>query len=264
MAERATAAVEGALRGYLHEARAGLPKHAQLREALVQAIDDGLWGPEERLPTEQELARLTPFSLGTVQRAIRALVEEGRIERTKGRGSFVSDRPRGIAQPFLHVRFLAGEDETYLPIYTKVLARRRIGERGPWSKPLGQRGDNILRIDRSLNAGGEFAVYSRFYINAERYPIFANKSVKELAIGNFKLMLARDYNLPPIVYRHVLEIAALPAEARCVLGLKRRTVGGIFRTITQAGAQPLFYQELFVPPNGRQMRLPEIVLPTGR
>jgi hypothetical protein len=25
-----------------------------------------------------------------------------------------------------------------------------------------------------------------------------------------------------------------------------------------------FYQELFVPPNGRQMRLAEMVLPTGR
>lgn len=256
--------VEGALQGYLRRIGPEGPKHAQLRGALLAAIDDGMFR-DERLPTEQELARITPFSLGTVQRAIRSLVEEGRIERVKGRGSFVSDRPRGLAQPFLHVRFLAGEeDESYLPIYTKVLSRQRIGERGPWSAPLGQRGDNIVRIERTLTAADEFAIYSLFYINADRYPGFANKSLKALAAGNFKLMLAREYNLPPIVYRHVLEIAAFPAAALGVLKLRRGTVGGIFRMRTEAGQQPLFYQELFVPPNGRQMRLPEIVLPTGR
>src|SRR5262249_4109972 len=150
----------------------------QLRGALLMAIDDGLFR-DERLPTEQQLAKITPFSLGTVQRAIRTLVEEGRIERVKGRGSFVSDRPRGLAEPFLHVRFLAGEaDGSALPIYTKVLSRQRIRERGPWSALLGQRGDNILRIERTLTVAQEFAVYSRFYINAERYPAFADMSLK--------------------------------------------------------------------------------------
>src|SRR5262249_25028472 len=135
--------VEGALQGYLRRTGSDGPKHAQLRGAHLLAIDDGLFR-DERLPTEQELARITPFSLGTGQRGIRALVEEGRIERVKGRGSFVNDRPRGIAEPFLHVRFLAGGDETYLPIYPKVLSRRRVRERGPWSDLLDQRDDNIL------------------------------------------------------------------------------------------------------------------------
>lgn len=255
--------VGGALQDYLRRGGSEGPKHAQLRRALLMAIEDGLFRGE-RLPTEQEFARITPFSLGTVQRAVRTLAEEGRIERVKGRGSFVSDRLRGLAEPFLHVRFLAGDDETYLPIYTKVLSRRRIREHGAWSDLLGQREDNILRIERTLTVANEFAVYSLFYINAERYPAFAVKSLKALAAGNFKLMLAREYNLPPIVYRHVLEIAPMPASVAQVLKLKRGTVGGIFRMQTHAGGQPLFYQELYVPPNGRQMRLAEMVLPTGR
>ena len=253
-----------ALQGYLRRAPPQAPKHVQLRQALLQALDDGVWEDDKRLPTEQELAELTPFSLGTVQRAIRSLVEEGRLERVKGRGTFSSGKRRGIAQPFLHARFLDDTGEDYLPIFPKVLSRRLIDERGPWSDALGQRGKDILRIERRLRVGREFSVYASFYINAERYPAFAAKSTKELAAGNFKLMLARDYNLPPIVYRHVLEIAALPDHAARALELSRGTVGGIFRLLAQAGAQPLYYQDLFVPPNGRQMRLPEIVLPTGR
>jgi DNA-binding GntR family transcriptional regulator len=256
--------MEAALGGYLRQALPEAPKHAQLRQALLHALDDGLWDEDSRLPTEQELTRLTPFSLGTVQRAIRSLVEEGRLERIKGRGTFVSNQRRGIAQPFLHARFLDDSGEEYLPIYPKVLSRRLTDERGPWSEVLGQRGNDVLRIERLLRVGKEFAVYASFYINAERYPSFAAKSTKELAAGNFKLMLARDYNLPPIVYRHVLEIAAVPDHVARGLKLKRDTVGGIFRLTAHAGAQPLYYQDLFVPPNGRQMRLPEIVLPTGR
>jgi hypothetical protein len=42
-------------------------------------------------------------------------------------------------------------------------------------------------------------------------------------------------------------------------------VGATIRIVARAGGRtPLYYQELFVPPNDRQMRLPEIVLPTGR
>ncbi|MFO1079624.1 MAG: GntR family transcriptional regulator [Reyranellaceae bacterium] len=253
-----------ALQTYLSRAAPGGPKHAQLRAALEQAIDDGLWRDGSRLPTEQELTGLVPFSLGTVQRALRSLVEEGRLERTKGRGTFVSEQRRGIAEPFLHVRFLDESGTRPLPIFPKVLSKRRIAERGPWSALLGQRGDNILRIERLIRVGDEFDVFGAFYINAERYPAFAGKSVRALAAGNFKLMLARDYNLPPLVYRNVLEIAAFPAAVSRALGLKAGTVGGIVRLVAHAGAQPLYYQDLFVPPNRRQMQLPEIVLPTGR
>ena len=48
----------------------GLAKYAQLRETLSAAIRGGHWKPGSQLPPERELARLTRFSLGTVQRAL--------------------------------------------------------------------------------------------------------------------------------------------------------------------------------------------------
>ena len=62
----------------------------------------------------------------------------------------------------------------------------------------------------------------------------------------------------------MLEITSLPEQVVRALKLDRGTVGGIFRLTADAGTRPLYCQDLFVPPNGRQMRLPEIVLPTGR
>src|SRR5579872_5033323 len=72
-------------------AEPGVPKYAQLRRAIIAAIEEGYWQPGAKLPTELELARLTPFSLGTVQRGLRALAEEGIIERRQGHGSFIAE-----------------------------------------------------------------------------------------------------------------------------------------------------------------------------
>lgn len=72
----------------------GLPKYLHLREALLTAIEGGHWKPGAKLPTETELSGLTPYSLGTVQRAMRSLVDDGVVVRRKGIGSFVAKKPQ--------------------------------------------------------------------------------------------------------------------------------------------------------------------------
>jgi DNA-binding GntR family transcriptional regulator len=52
---------------YQKELTPGVSKYALLRDVLVDAIASGHWKRGAQLPTEQELARETPFSLGTVQ-----------------------------------------------------------------------------------------------------------------------------------------------------------------------------------------------------
>ena len=63
-----------------------LPKHERLRQAITASIADGYWVAGARLPTESEWAAETPCSLGTVQRALRSLVDDGLILRRRGRG----------------------------------------------------------------------------------------------------------------------------------------------------------------------------------
>ena len=69
-------------------------KHTNLTAALLASIDAGYWQPGAKLPTEQELARQTPYSLGTVQRAMRTLVDSGIVVRRRGAGSYVAARER--------------------------------------------------------------------------------------------------------------------------------------------------------------------------
>src|SRR6476659_11278378 len=70
-----------------------IPLYHQVYIDLGRSLDDRTWPPGSQLPTERELASHYGCSLITVRRALDELVREGRIERTRGRGTFVL-RPR--------------------------------------------------------------------------------------------------------------------------------------------------------------------------
>ena len=67
-----------------------VPLHHQVYLDLRAALDRGEWRSGDRLPTERELAARYGCSLITVRRALDELAREARIERTRGRGTFVT------------------------------------------------------------------------------------------------------------------------------------------------------------------------------
>lgn len=66
-----------------------IPLHHQVYDDLRRALDAGDWAVGERLPPERVLAERYGCSLITVRRALGELAREERIERTRGRGTFV-------------------------------------------------------------------------------------------------------------------------------------------------------------------------------
>ncbi len=70
-----------------------MPLHHQVYLDLSNALDAGEWQAGDRLPTERDLADEYGCSLITVRRALTDLVRERRLERTRGRGTFVTGRP---------------------------------------------------------------------------------------------------------------------------------------------------------------------------
>jgi GntR family transcriptional regulator len=73
--------------------RGPVPLHHQVYLDLRAALLAGEWKRADQLPTERELAERYGCSLITVRRALDDLTREGRLERTRGRGTFVIDPP---------------------------------------------------------------------------------------------------------------------------------------------------------------------------
>lgn len=241
------------LEKYLHPPVSGVSKYAQLRETLTAAIRAGHWKPGGQLPPERELVRMTGFSLGTVQRALRELASDGLLVRTQGSGTYVAENRRAIDAP-LHLRFLgrAGEP-AFLPLFPKVLSRERIAAVGAWSEWLRQSGANILRIDRRISVNGEFNVFNRFYLNADAFPGIAEAPLAELDGANLKQMVGSFVSMPVTALRQRVSLVKLPQEATAALGMKPGARGMLLESAAAAGRQPLYFLESFIPPNERQL-----------
>lgn len=235
----------------------GTAKYALLRNAMLKAIESGYWAPGEKLPTENDITGATPFSLGTVQRALRELTDEGLIVRRQGHGSFVVGPRKAMDKPW-HCRFLNDDASAFLPIFAKVLLVERVNEYGPWSPFLEQKGDNIIRIDRRISINHEFSVYSRFYTNADKFGSLLEKPIPELESANLKYLLNQNFNLPITLVSQNLRILEFSDDVCKKIEARRGTIGLHIEAIASAGKTiHLYYQEWFIPKNDRTLRIVE-------
>ncbi|UCD37049.1 MAG: GntR family transcriptional regulator [Fidelibacterota bacterium] len=69
-----------------------VPQYFQLQTWLVEQIEQGVFKPHDKIPTEHELCRLTGLARATVRQAIGNLVNMGYLTRKQRLGTYVSDQ----------------------------------------------------------------------------------------------------------------------------------------------------------------------------
>jgi GntR family transcriptional regulator len=74
--------------GLLREGPASL--HSQISETFRSRIASGTWPTHYRLKAEPDLAEDLGVSRGTLRRALATLLEEGLLQKVRGRGTFVT------------------------------------------------------------------------------------------------------------------------------------------------------------------------------
>jgi DNA-binding GntR family transcriptional regulator len=255
MEKNDTAAQGDLLRRFATPGLPGLPKYVQLREALIAAIKAGHWKPGAQLPTESDLTRLTRYSLGTVQRALRDLADSGVVIRSQGSGTYVAEGRGSIDAP-LHLRFRGDDGEpAFLPLFPKVLSRTRVDDGGePWADWLRREGADIVRIDRQLSVNGEFVVFNRFYFDARTLPGIASRSLASLDGANLKQLVGESLSLPITDVDQHVSFVTFDSEACKAMGVKRGTGGLLLESAAYAGrGNPAYFLESFIPPNRRRL-----------
>lgn len=228
-------------------------KHAALYRAVLEAVDSGVVKPGDRLPTEAEWVSQLPVSLGTVQRAIRALVREGHVVRRRGLGTHVAMRPDILENP-LHCRFLGPDG--FLPVYSALIGRCTEQEAGPWSHLLQQCGDNIQRIDRDLSIDHQFHVLSRIWVNVQKHPSLANACSEDLARRNIKSWLTTQHGVTITRIEQALQTVPFEGLAQKVTRLHGQSWGNrIDLTAIQSDGVAVLFQQIFIPPNPYRLML---------
>lgn len=235
--------------------RPGVPKYTALRDAIVHAVASGRFAPGDRVPNEQELAGVLPISLGTIQRALRQLVDDGVVQRRQGHGSFITGRTDGaeMSHPF-HCRFVDDSGAGYLKVFPEPTGRRVLKPPGEWSTAL--RAGQGLEITRRIRIGDEFTVFSSFVVDPQRLQVFQTLPLRRLNGENFKEVIFRATGRAIQKIDLFLRQSRPPAAVAGIIGLPARQLCLCLRaTAFLADNDPVYYQEIFIPPTARELHI---------
>jgi len=248
-----------------------VPKYLRLSNAMLDAIESGEYIPGSKMPGERDLMETLPVSLGTIQKAMNALVEQGVVLRQAGKGTFVSGTTLPASQAgkekvarrdLLHFRFRSGDGHSILPIYLNVVSIAQVdaktdGIDPPWLEYLDS-GNSFIRIERILNVDDRFMGFTRFYLPFERYGSLLQRSCEELSGLTLREFLNKTFNMPTLRFEHLVQCQQFAPDVCSRLELAEGSFGTFWQVLGRSYRDaPASYQQIFLPPGHLPLELSE-------
>ena len=231
----------------------GQPKYAQLADHISHMIEGGEWKPGDRLPSEAEMAKVLPASLGTIQKALGQLAKQGAIIREHYRGTFVNG-PRSLLGPW-HLRFKDDDGKTLLPVHQEVLGIEKVSGQEPWASFLGE-SQFYVCIKRFIDVNGEFNAFSRFFVSGDRFGSLLEMPVKALDGKYIRAILRSRFGSPTLRLVEEVTCEKMPDDVCQVLSLPHESVGMNFHIMSYGYRdEPMSYHLVYVPPNTRRLEI---------
>lgn len=201
--------------------RGPIPLHHQVFRDLTSALDADEWRAGERMPTERELAERYGCSLITIRHALGELVREGRIERTRGRGTFVLqpriDRDIGGKMSFAEEMRRRGLDPA-----TRVVTARVEPAGEAVASLLGvSRETPLVYLERVRLGGGEPLLLEQARLPADRFPGLLAFDFERRSLYD---ILADRYDTPIVRARESVEPVQLRQRDAQLLGAPPRSL----------------------------------------
>lgn len=196
-----------------------IPRYYQLKKSLEKRLQTGEFQPGDKFPTDENLCSEYHLSRGTVRRAVDMLVDEGRLRREQGRGTFVT------TPPLIPIFFrLASFDEEMRQRgrtpSTKLIHLKVIPATEKIASELSlYPGDEVIEIAHLRLADGQPMAYETRYLALNTYPELVHEDLENESIHN---LLNDKYNTPLIRARHIIEAHTL---TECEIALLQAPLG---------------------------------------
>ena len=185
-----------------------MPYYAQLAVILTREIEQGERKPGDLLPSEAELCETYGISRTAVRQALDQLVQDGLLQKEKGRRTLVRNPTVGASlvqelRGFFDEMTRRGEvvstdiiGQTVVPAPPSVAEELQLPT-----------GGEALRLDRIRRIGDEPIVFVRTYLPAPRFADLADHDLHEASLYH---LLADNYDVHATSGRRRFE--AIPAD----------------------------------------------------
>lgn len=207
-------------------------KRVQVRLLLAELIESRL-SPGQAIASERALVQQLGVSRVTVRQAIADLVEEGRLERIHGKGTYVTGpqvssrlhltsfsremRSRGLVPG---TQVLGAED---VPAPDDVAGAMRIAP-----------GAAVVRVDRLRTADGTPMAHEVGYYPSALFPGLVDKE-----LGSLYDVFASDYGVIATSGEQTVHAGAADAHQARLLGIAKRAPLLIQDRVTWSAEQPI-------------------------
>jgi GntR family transcriptional regulator len=184
------------------------PLYRQIKELILQALENGEWRPGEAIPSEFELAARFNVSQGTVRKAIDEMAAENLLVRRQGKGTFVASHsdPRAFFR-FLRLTPLAGGIEPSRSVPLECW-RAKAGVEAARVLAL-QPGEPIIIVRRLLEFADKPVVVDEIYLPGE---LFAGLSLEVLKESTTSLYSMFEAKFGVRMIRAEERLRAVPAD----------------------------------------------------
>ena len=206
----------------------GIPLYHQLKEIFEDHIASGEWAPDALIPNELELCQQYGVSRGPVRQALDRLVQEGKVSRKQGKGTFVLP-PKIEGELAGFYSFTTLIEQKGLQHSARTLSFERLTASGSPARLLEMAPDApMYKIRRLRLANGEPLILETLYLPEAVCPGLRRD---DLAAAPLYTLMSNRYGVNLLRARQFFEPAlADPYEAE-ILGL-------------QPGAPVLFLQNM--------------------
>lgn len=221
----------------------GIPRHSQISQWLRNQIDKGVYEADEKLPSENELAKKFDVSRVTIRRALQSLENESIIYRCQGLGSFVSDE-RASHDLVKLTDF--NEDMAKAGLEpSSVVKKFETVDAPDWLVSLLNidEGSKVLQIDRLRLGDDEPIAFDSTWLPILYGQLLDKKKLTESTIYN---LLEKNYDIP--VIRGCYRLSAEIADENLADVLKVDENSPLFvidRLSYTIGEKPLYYQKRY-------------------
>jgi GntR family transcriptional regulator len=238
-----------------------LPLYFQLKSYIEDQINTGVWEPGSQIPSELELSEQFQISRTTIRQAIGELVNERKLERVQGRGTFVSEisidkqieRVSGFSQD-MRTRGLVPTSD--ILIFEKVVAPVKTAK----ALRLNE-GDPAILLKRLRKGNDRRIALEIVYVPYEKF-----QDLLSVNIGNDSLyeILAKKFAVWPKYSEQVIESIRCPKEEAALLGIENGAPVFLFHTTAyDQYDQPLEYTEGYYRGDRYILHLTNVINPTN-
>jgi GntR family transcriptional regulator len=219
-----------------------LPLHAQVEEALLGTIAEGVLPPGSRLPAEDHLVERFAVSRTTIRTAIQSLVARGLVEIRRGKGTFVTQP--AITQELTELTGFVEDMQALGKASARVLDRRLVAASETVARQLSlQRGAAVARIQRVRLADGIPLSFDETYLPRELGEKIMADDLENQPIFS---LLQQKYATPLLEAEYRLAAVASHGTVARALGMDAGSPIFLIERTTYSGSRrPVDYERLY-------------------